>query len=494
MTTQSSEPEAAVRTGLEFPLDFVWGAATAAYQIEGAVAVDGRTPSIWDTFSHSPGRVLGGDTGDVAVDHYHRYRDDVALMSSLGLSAYRFSVAWPRVQPTGTGPVSERGLDFYRRLVDELLAAGIEPWPTLYHWDLPQELENRGGWPARETAYRFVEYAGAVHSAIGDRIRNWTTVNEPWCAAFAGYASGEHAPGRNDPAAALRAAHHLLLAHGLASAEIRTQRPDNRVGLAVNIYPVNAASDAEADLDAARRIDGLQNRLFLDPLMGRGYPADVIADVRAISDFGHVHDDDLSLIGARPDMLGVNYYSPFTVSGRSGGTQQLAPSSPVVTASPWVGSEHVRFLDTGRPVTSMGWEIEPPGLLQVLYRLRDDCPGLPLYVTENGAAFDDEFDGELDGELDGQVDGTVDGTVHDPQRVAYLDAHLRACHDAIADGVPLRGYFAWSLLDNFEWAWGYSKRFGLVYVDFASQRRIPKESARWYARVIRRGGLPAVTR
>ncbi|HET8643479.1 MAG TPA: GH1 family beta-glucosidase [Pseudonocardiaceae bacterium] len=463
---------------MQFPVGFVWGAATAAYQIEGAVGVDGRTRSIWDTFSHTPGRVLGGDTGDVAVDHYHRYREDVALMSSLGLSAYRFSIAWTRVQPTGTGPASQLGLDFYRRLVDELLTAGIQPWPTLYHWDLPQELEDRGGWPERETAYRFAEYAAAVHAAIGDRVHDWATVNEPWCAAFAGYASGEHAPGRREPASALRAAHHLLLAHGLAAAEMSTQRPENRIGLAVNLYPVAPASDAEADVDAARRIDGLQNRLFLDPLMYGRYPTDLIADVGAITDFGHVHDQDLAVIGVRPDLLGINYYSPFTVSGRADTLQRLAPSSPVVGASPWVGSEHVRFLGTGRPVTSMGWEIEPPGLRQVLERLRRDYPQVPLYVTENGAAFDDVYAGE-------------NGTVRDPQRVAYLDAHLRACHDAITAGVPLRGYFAWSLLDNFEWAWGYSKRFGLVYVDFATQRRILKDSAHWYAGVIRRGGLPA---
>jgi beta-glucosidase len=480
VTTQSSQPETELRAQtnghLAFPVGFVWGAATAAYQVEGAYDVDGRGRSIWDTFCHSPGRVLGGDTGDVAVDHYHRYREDVALMARLGLTGYRFSVAWPRVQPDGTGRISRRGLDFYERLVDELLAAGIQPWPTLYHWDLPQRLEDRGGWPSRETAYRFAEYAGAVHVALGDRVSNWTTINEPWCAAFAGYASGEHAPGRCEPEAALRAAHHLLLAHGLAAAEIRAQRPENNVGIAVNLYPVTPATEVEADVDAARRIDGLQNRLFLDPLLHGRYPDDVIADVRGVSDFTHVHDHDLAMIGARPDMLGVNYYSTFIVSGLPG-VLQPARSSPSVTNSPWVGSQHVRFLEGGRPVTSMGWEIEPPGLQQVLARLRDDYPQVPLYVTENGAAFDDEL---------------VDGSVHDPQRVAYLDAHLRACHDAITAGVPLRGYFAWSLLDNFEWAWGYSKRFGLVYVDYATQRRIPKYSANWYAGVIERGGLPVL--
>jgi len=478
VTIQAARPTQPAERGrdqLAFPPGFVWGAATAAYQIEGAVRTDGRGPSIWDTFSHTPGRVLGGDTGDVAVDHYHRYADDVALMAELGLTAYRFSVSWPRVQPDGSGAFSARGIDFYRRLVDELLAAGIEPWPTLYHWDLPQAAEDAGGWPDRDVAYRFADYAAAVHAALGDRVTHWTTVNEPWCAAFAGYASGEHAPGRSEPAAALRATHHLLLAHGLAAAAIRARRPDSEVGIAVNLYPIVAASDADADLDAARRIDGLQNRLFLDPLLHGRYPEDVLADVRALTDFGHVRDGDLATIAAPLDMLGINYYSRHTVSGLPGDPRQ-APSSPTVTASPWVGSEHVRFVDPGRPVTSMGWEIVAPGLVETLRRLVADYPTVPLYVTENGAAFDDEPDGA--------------GRVRDRQRIAYLDAHLRACHEAITAGVPLRGYFAWSLLDNFEWAWGYSKRFGLVHVDFATQRRVPKQSAHWYSALIRRGALP----
>jgi len=477
VTTQSSQNTEVLgrrQQQLTFPAGFVWGAATAAYQIEGAVRADGRGRSIWDTFSHTPGRVLGGDTGDVAVDHYRRYATDVSLMAQLGLTAYRFSIAWPRVQPAGHGAVKRRGLDFYQRLVDELLAAGIEPWPTLYHWDLPQQAEDLGGWPNRDTAYRFADYAAAVHAALGDRVRHWTTINEPWCAAFAGYASGEHAPGRREPVAALQAVHHLLLAHGLAAAEIRDERADSQVGIAVNLYPVTQASAADADLDAARRIDGLQNRLFLDPLLLGRYPEDVLDDVRGHTDFGFVLDADLAIIGAKPDQLGVNYYSRHTVSGQAG-DPQLVKSSPTVAASPWVGSEHVRFVEAGRPVTSMGWEIEAPGLSEVLHRLRDDYPAVPLYVTENGAAFDDELDG--------------DGVVHDPDRVAYLDAHLRACHQVIEDGVPLRGYFAWSLLDNFEWAWGYSKRFGLVYVDYGSQQRILKDSALWYAGVIRRGGL-----
>ncbi|MFC6885040.1 MULTISPECIES: GH1 family beta-glucosidase [Actinomadura] len=457
-----------------FPAGFRWGAATAAYQIEGAAAEDGRGPSVWDTFCRTPGRVLGGDTGDVAVDHYHRFREDVALMAELGLTAYRFSVSWPRVHPDGRGGrgagVNEAGLDFYRRLVDELLAAGVEPWPTLYHWDLPQPLEDAGGWPERDTAHRFADYAADVHAALGDRVRHWTTVNEPWCAAFLGYASGEHAPGRVDPEGALRAAHHLLLGHGLAVEAMRARRPANRFGAAVNLYAVSPQTGADADLDAARRVDGLQNRFFLGPLLEGRYPADVLADLEP---YGFAPPDaDLAAIRRPLDHLGVNYYSRHTVAGTPGEAAQAA-SSPFNTRSPWVGSENVRFVPAGLPVTGMGWEIDERGLYEVLTRLHREYPAVPLYITENGAGYDE---------------APGDGAVHDAGRIAYLDAHLRACRDAISEGVPLRGYFTWSLLDNFEWAWGYSKRFGLVHVDYATQRRTLKDSARWYARVIRRGG------
>ncbi|XRQ13476.1 GH1 family beta-glucosidase [Actinomadura welshii] len=471
MTSLKDDTSAA--PAAQFPTGFRWGAATAAYQIEGAADEGGRGPSIWDTFCRTPGKVLGGDTGDVAVDHYHRFPEDVALMSDLGLTAYRFSISWPRVQPSGTGAANQEGLDFYRRLVDALLEAGIEPWPTLYHWDLPQPLEDAGGWPERETAHRFAEYAALVHAALGDRIRNWTTVNEPWCAAFLGYASGEHAPGRLDPAASLLAAHHQLLGHGLAVEAMRARTPDNRFGAAVNLYAISAASDDPADVDAARRIDGLQNRLFLDPLLLGRYPADVLEDTAPLG-FAPP-DGDLAVIGRPIDHLGINYYSRHTVAGTPGEAAQTA-SSPFSTHSPWVGSDHVRFVPAGRPVTGMGWEIDADGLHEVLTRVHREYPEVPLYITENGAGYDETPDG--------------DGTVQDEGRIAYLDAHLRACHGAIADGVPLRGYFTWSLLDNFEWAWGYSKRFGLVHVDYATQRRVPKDSARWYAGVIRQGGLP----
>jgi beta-glucosidase len=458
-----------------FPVDFRWGAATAAYQIEGAATEDGRTRSIWDTFSHTPGRVRGADTGDVACDHYHRYREDVAAMARLGLGAYRFSVSWPRVQPGGRGPANQAGLDFYRRLVDELLAHDIEPWLTLYHWDLPQELEDAGGWPVRDTAARFADYASLVSAALGDRVRHWMTLNEPWCSAFLGYGSGEHAPGRRDPVAAVEAAHHLLLGHGLAVRAIRAQRPDSRVGIALNLYAVSPATGRRADLDAARRVDGLANRLFLDPVLRRRYPSDVVADLSAVSDLRHVRPGDLDTAGAPLDFLGINYYSRYVVAADG------APGAGHHgSAGTWPGNGHVRFASRGFPVTAMGWEIDPDGLYEVLRTVCDRYPALPLYITENGAAFDDR--------------PGPDGTVDDPGRVSYLDAHLRACHRAIAAGVPLQGYFAWSLLDNFEWSWGYGKRFGMMYVDYRTQRRTPKASAAWYAEAIRRGGLAPLAR
>ncbi|MFB6396446.1 GH1 family beta-glucosidase [Polymorphospora lycopeni] len=456
-----------------FPPDFLWGAATAAFQIEGAAAEGGRTPSIWDTFSRTPGKVLHGHTGDVACDHYHRFRDDVRLMADLGLKSYRFSVAWPRVQPGGSGPANQEGLDFYRRLVDELLENEIEPWLTLYHWDLPQPLEDAGGWPVRDTAARFADYAALTHAALGDRVRYWTTLNEPWCSAFLGYGSGAHAPGRSDGGDAVRAAHHLMLGHGLAVQAIRAARPDHDLGVTVNLYPVTPQTDAPGDLDAARRIDGLANRIFLDPILRGEYPADLIEDLRDVTGFEHVHDGDLAVIGTPLSVLGVNYYSRHVVAAPVEGAEPepywRAPSS-------WPGSEDVRFVTRGYPVTDMDWEIDAPGLVEILRRVHDEYPEVPLYVTENGSAF---------------VDRVVDGRVDDPERLAYFDAHLRACHEAIEAGVPLRGYFAWSLMDNFEWAWGYTKRFGMIHVDYDSQLRIPKSSARWYAEVIRRNGLAA---
>ncbi|MGH3682792.1 MAG: GH1 family beta-glucosidase [Natronosporangium sp.] len=451
MTASAQAREA---TGeLAFPPGFVWGAATAAYQIEGAATADGRRPSIWDTFSRTPGAIDGGDTGDVACDHYHRYAEDVALMAELGLGTYRFSLSWPRIQPYGTGPANGRGLDFYDRLVDALLADGITPMATLYHWDLPQDLEDAGGWPHRDTAARFAEYATLAHARLGDRVRDWTTLNEPWCAAFLGYAAGIHAPGRRDPDAAFAAVHHLLLAHGLAAQALRAAGAAE-VSLVLNPAPVSGPHEP------ARLIDGLHNRLFLEPVLRGKYPEDVPGPV----DLGVVRDGDLETISQPLDLLGVNYYQRILVSaGRPG-------------SSAYPGSEGIGFEHPDGPRTAMDWSIQPDGLTEILERIADDYPGVPLMVCENGAAFRDTVH---------------DGRVPDPDRIAYLDGHIRAAHAALRRGVDLRGYLVWSLLDNFEWAWGYDKRFGLVHVDYTSQQRRLKDSARWYADVIRRNGLPA---
>ena len=465
---------AAETATLAFPPGFVWGAATAAYQIEGAVAEDGRTPSIWDVFSHTPGRVRGGDTGDVAADHYHRYAEDVRLMAGLGLHAYRFSVSWPRVQPGGRGPANQAGLDFYRRLVDELLAAGIAPLLTLYHWDLPQALEDAGGWPARDTAYRFAEYAELVYAALGDRVPSWTTLNEPWCSAFLGYCSGRHAPGRTEPAASLAAAHHLMLGHGLATGAMRALGGDgNRFSVVLNLAPVIPRSIAAADRAAADRIDGLQNRLFLDGMLHGRYPQDVLGGNAELTDWSFVRDGDLATVAVPLDLLGVNYYQPIRAAART------APAADgdrggLPEAYPGAG-QAVRLLEPPGPLTGMGWEISPGNLYELLARLHRDYPPVPLYVTENGAAFTDTVD--------------PDGRVRDADRTRYLDQHLRAAWEAIRSGVDLRAYFVWSLLDNFEWAEGYAQRFGIVHVDYATQQRRVKDSGRWYQGVIAGNGL-----
>jgi beta-glucosidase len=448
----------------------VWGASTASYQIEGATREDGRGPSIWDTFSHTPGQVLNGDTGDRAADHYHRYREDVRLMAALGLRAYRFSVAWPRVQPHGRGPANQRGLDFYSRLVDRLLEAGIEPWLTLYHWDLPQALEDQGGWPNRETAERFADYAQLVYGALHDRVRNWTTLNEPWCAAFVGYASGRHAPGRRDGALAIRAAHHLLLGHGLAMQAMRAISPDNELGIILNLYPVRPVSDSAEDAEAARRIDALQNRLFLDPVLCGAYPRDVLADIEPVSGLAHLHPGDEAAIAAPIDLLGVNYYQPHVVAARRPG---MAGDRDFEAQFPGAGG--VVPVPRDGPRTANGWSVDAGGLLDLLTWLHRSYRPVPLVVTENGAAFDDYADPE--------------GEVHDPDRIRFLEGHLRAAYQALAQGVDLRGYFVWSLLDNFEWEEGYSRRFGIVYVDYRTQDRIPKASAHWYREVTAHNGL-----
>ncbi|RST06715.1 beta-glucosidase [Streptomyces sp. WAC05374] len=476
MTASDSLPLTATR---RFPPGFLWGTATAAYQIEGAAAEDGRTPSIWDTFSRTPGKVFEGHTGDVAVDHYHRFRDDVTLMAELGLTAYRFSVSWSRVQPTGRGPAVQKGLDFYRRLVDDLLAHGITPVLTLYHWDLPQELEDAGGWPHRATAERFAEYAGIVAGALGDRVERWTTLNEPWCSAFLGYGSGVHAPGRTDPVAALRAAHHLNLGHGLAVRALRAALPPRaQMSVSLNLHELRPLTPAPEDLDAVRRIDAVGNRIWLGPMLNGAYPEDLLRDTAHLTDWGFVRPGDLADVHQPLDALGINYYTPTVVAAPRDGVEAPRNDGHGASAySPWPGSEDVAFHQPPGERTAMGWAVDPTGLYDLLLRVAGEHPGLPLLVTENGAAYEDEV--------------AADGSVHDPRRVAYVHGHLDAVHRAIADGADVRGYFLWSLLDNFEWAYGYAKRFGAVHVDYATQRRTPKSTAHWYARVARSNELPA---
>ncbi|MCU4746638.1 MULTISPECIES: GH1 family beta-glucosidase [unclassified Streptomyces] len=465
-----------------FPPDFLWGSATAAYQIEGAAREGGRTPSIWDTFSHTPGKVLAGDTGDVACDHYHRWRDDLALMSELNLRSYRFSVSWPRVQPTGRGPAVQAGLDFYRELVDGLLERDITPIVTLYHWDLPQELEDAGGWPERETAERFAEYAGIVGETLGDRVQLWTTLNEPFCSAFLGYGSGVHAPGRTDQESVLRASHHLNLAHGLGTQALRSVLPRSaEVSISFNpgvVRPLDPSS--EADRDAARRIDNLHTRIFSDPVLHGSYPEDLKQDTARVSDWSFVRDGDEAIIHQPLDSIGINYYTTTIVSGPLNEElpeSRLSSNHGKSEHSMWVGAEDVVFHRPPGEVTEMGWTVDPSGLTDLLLRFSREAPKLGLYVTENGAAYDDKPD--------------ATGAVHDPERIAYLHQHFAAVHEAMEQGADVRGYQVWSLLDNFEWAFGYSKRFGIVHVDFDTLARTPKSSARWYAGVIAAGELPA---
>jgi len=458
---------------LIFPKGFLFGAATASYQIEGAVDEDGRTPSIWDTFSHTPGKVVGDDNGDVAADHYHRIRDDVALMKQLGLQTYRFSIAWPRIQPGGSGAFNQKGVDFYSSLVDELLDKGIKPIATLYHWDLPQELEDAGGWANRDTAQAFTRYAAKVAETLGDRIHLWTTLNEPWCAAYLGYASGVHAPGRTNGADALAAVHHLNLAHGLATQAIRAQLPEAQVSVTHNLHVIHPADPGSADdLDIVRRLDALGNRAFLGPELEGAYPDDLLADTARITDWGFVHEGDLKDIHQPLDLLGINYYTTSVArKWDSVSPRDLEDGHQGSENTPWVGVDDVDFVRELGPRTEMGWLVDPAGLTELLVRTARTYPDLPLLVTENGAAFADSVD--------------ADGQVRDSQRVDYVSAHLAAIMDAIDAGADVRGYQLWSLLDNFEWAWGYTRRFGVVRVDYDTQARIVKDSAKFYADVIR---------
>ena len=460
-----------------FPDGFIFGSATAAYQIEGAWDEGGRTPSIWDTFSHTPGRTVNGDTGDVATDHYHRWQSDVALMRDLGLAAYRFSVSWSRVQPGGSGAFNQTGLDFYSRLVDELRDNGIKPVVTLYHWDLPQELEDAGGWPYRETALRFGDYAQGLARALGDRVELWTTLNEPWCSAYLGYAAGVHAPGLTDPAAALAAVHHLNLGHGLAGRAIRAELGESTpVAVTLNLHVPRPADPSSAnDLDAVRRIDAIGNRAFTGPMLDGEYPADLLADTASITDWGFVKDGDTATAQIPLQYLGINFYKPDLVRHYDGTGERSTADGHGDGASPWVGADDVEFVQQPGPYTEMGWNIDETGLTELLLELSRRYPELPLLITENGAAFPDPV--------------AQDGVVHDADRIDYLRRHLEATGKAIDAGADVRGYFVWSLLDNFEWSWGYAKRFGIVRVDYDTLERTVKDSARWYAAVIERHGL-----
>lgn len=467
-------------SGLVFPPGFTFGSATASYQVEGAAAEDGRGPSIWDTFSHTPGRVWNGDTGDVACDHYHRWESDLDLMAELGLDAYRFSLAWPRIMPTGTGEINRAGIDFYSRLVDGLLERGIRPVATLYHWDLPQPLEDAGGWPVRATADAFERYAEVVGSALGDRVHTWTTLNEPWCSAYLGYGQGGHAPGRHEPAAALAAVHHLNLAHGRAVQALRaTSSGDPQYSVTLNFHVLRGVGE-NAD-EAVRRIDALANRAFTHPMLKGEYPPDLLADTASVTDWSFVQEGDLAHIKQPIDVLGVNYYSTATVRLWDGASPRQHNDGHKASAggTAWPGSDQlVEFVEQPGPYTEMGWNIAPEGLEELLLALRDEFPAQPLMITENGAAFADDV--------------ASDGAVHDAERVDYLQRHLTAAHRALAQGVDLRGYFVWSLLDNFEWGYGYAKRFGVVRVDFDTLERTVKDSGLWYRRLARTRAIPAV--
>ncbi|MFJ8958013.1 GH1 family beta-glucosidase [Lentzea sp. NPDC102401] len=438
---------------MSFPAGFRWGVATSAFQIEGAARLDGRGPSIWDTFAQVPGAVASGDTGDVAADHYHRWAEDVRLLVDLGVDAYRFSVSWSRILPEGSGRIEQRGLDFYRRLAEALLDNGIEPFLTLYHWDLPQALEDQGGWRDRDTSHRFADYAALVHEALGDVVTKWTTLNEPYCSSVVGYGEGRHAPGAREGHGALAAAHHLLLGHGLAVQAMRANGSGGEFGIVLNQSPTVPVSDSPADVAAASRQDCLLRRQFTDPLFGSAYPDEMTSMFGEISDFSFRHDGDLAIIGQPLDYVGLNYYYRLHVAD----APRREPDPAKRTAHD-IGVDTTQLPDV--PRTGMGWPVEPAGLTTALTDLKARHPGLPpIYVTENGCVYPDSEGFE------------------DTERISYLRDHIAA---AQAADVDLRGYFCWSLLDNFEWAHGYKHRFGLVHVDYQTLQRTPRASYQWY--------------
>ena len=437
----------------QFPKDFVWGAATSSYQIEGSTQVDGRGQSIWDTFAAIPGKTHNGENGDPGCDHYNRWASDLDLMKDMGLEAYRFSVAWPRVIPNGRGQVNEKGMAFYERLVDGLLERGITPWLTMYHWDLPQALEDKGGWPNRDTVHAFEEYAQVLSSRLGDRVKHWITHNEPWCTAVLGYGLGIFAPGLKDKKLELQTAHHLLLSHGLSVPIIRENSKDAQVGMAPNLWPIYPASDSSEDEMAATRMDGFANRWYLDPIYGRGYPKDMLEAYAQI--LPKIHDGDLEKIAVPTDFLGVNYYIRHVVKHGS-------------------NEAGFEFVQTDLERTDMGWEIYPDGLRDLMVRLKNDYPVKSLIITESGSCYDDTL---------------LEGQINDEGRRKYLERHLESAHVAVQEGAPLDGYFAWSLMDNYEWAEGYARRFGLVHVDFETQERTLKKSGLYYRNFLRAGEL-----
>lgn len=440
----------------QFPDDFRWGVATASYQIEGAVREDGRGPSIWDTFCAIPGKIENGDTGNVACDHYHLYPRDIVLMRELGIRNYRFSIAWPRILPRGRGQINSAGLDFYERLVDTLLEADIEPFATLYHWDLPQALQDEvGGWGSRETSQAFADYADVVSRRLGDRIKHWITLNEPYVSAFSGNELGAHAPGIRDPRTAWQVSHHLLLGHGLSVPVLRANGgPDTQVGITIVLSPVEPADDSEQNQRLAQFVDGKQNRWFLDPVFRGSYPRDVLDTLSEMGIQPEIRTGDNAIIAQPVDFLGMNYYYRTIVRQR--------PGRPF--------GQYEMVWPQGAERTTMGWAVYPPGLHTLLSRVHQEYHVPAVYITENGAAFPDTV--------------SPDGQVHDPRRLDYLREHFLQAAQAISEGVPLRGYFVWSFMDNFEWARGYSQRFGLVYVDYATERRIVKDSGRWYSDVV----------
>ncbi len=438
-----------------FPNGFLWGVATASYQVEGAVRADGRGESIWDRFSHTPGKIHNGDTGDVACDHYYRYAEDFRLMAELGVKAYRFSFAWPRILPAGKGAINQAGLDFYDRLIDAMLKTGLMPSATLYHWDLPQTLQDVGGWVNRATTDHFVQYVDVVSRRFGDRITYWATFNEPNVIAYAGHLDGAHAPGVRDLTyrTAMQVSHHVNVAHGKAVPVLRANSAGAKVGIVQVMYPVHPATNSEADRAAAERAYMLRSQWFFDPIFKGDYPAEALATLGAAGP--RIQAGDMKLIAAPIDWVGINYYARNVVRD--------APNAGL-----W---QYQQVRVPTSEYTDMDWEIYPDGLREIIVRAAKDYGPKEIFVTENGCAMPDTLNG--------------DSRVADPRRVAYLRGHFQAARQAIAEGAPLKGYFVWSFLDNFEWAWGYVKRFGIVYVDYATQRRIPKESFRFYQGVIR---------